>query len=176
MDVTAIGNFQAVGRFLADPGVQSAELIHDLGHEKARILLRRAAGESNAWLFEQWEWMQLALGLALLLILVFGNRPPKILIGICLLMMAIVLAQRFVMTPMITTMGRVLDFLPADPNLPEKKKFWAFHGAYSTAELLKLGLAVVVAISLVVRRRPDPLTFARESEAAEETAARRPRR
>jgi hypothetical protein len=174
MDVAAIGNFRAVNRFLADPGVPSAELIHNLGHENTRILLRRTAGESNAWLFEQWEWAQLGIGLSLLLVLLFGNRPPIFLIGLCLLMIAIVLAQRFFLTPVITALGRIIDFLPADPNLPDKKKFWAFHGAYSTVELVKFGLGLVIAGILVIRRQPDPQMFARESEVVEEIPARRP--
>jgi hypothetical protein len=173
MDVTAIGNFKAVNRYLADPGIQSAELIHTLSHDKARILLRRAAGESNAWLFEQWEWVQLALGLALLLVLLFGQRPPKILIGLCLVMMAIVVVQRFFLSPVIASMGRTIDFLPADGGLEDKKKFWAFHGAYSTIELVKLGLGLVVAGVLIIRRQPDPQTFAREGETLESIPAPR---
>jgi hypothetical protein len=175
MDVAAIGNFHAVDRFLADPGGPSAELIHDLGHDKARILLRRTAGEANAWLFEQWEWVQLGVGLALLLVLLFGNRPPKLLMGICLLMIGIVIIQRFLLSPVIASLGRVVDFLPPDPNIADRKRFWAYHGIYSTIELVKLGLGIVIAAVLIIRRQPDPQMFARESEALEAIPGRRPR-
>jgi hypothetical protein len=174
MDVTAIGNFHAVDRFLADPGIPSAEMIHDLGHDKTRRLLRRTAGEANTWLFEQWEWVQLGLGLALLLVLLFGNRPPKLLLGICLLMMMIVIAQRFFLSPVIASLGRVVDFLPPDPDIADKKKFWAYHGIYSTIELVKIGLGIVIAAVLIIRRQPDPQMFARESETLEAVPGRRP--
>jgi hypothetical protein len=174
MDVTAIGNFHSVDRYLADPGVPSAELIHNFGRDNTRILLRRAAGESNAWLFEQWEWVQLGVGLGLLLVLLFGNRPPKLLLGICLLMMAIVVVQRFFLSPVIASLGRLIDFLPADPGIADRKKFWAYHGFYSTMELIKIGLGLVIAGVLIIRRQPDRQMFARESETLEAIPTRYP--
>jgi hypothetical protein len=170
MDVTAIGNFRSVDRFLADPGIPSAELIHNFGHENTRILLRRAAGESNGWLFEQWEWIQLGVGLCLLLVLIFGNRPPKLLIAICLLMVGLVLVQRFALTPNIVRLGRLIDFLPPDRNLPDRAAFALYHRASSTLELVKLAFASMIAGILIVRRRPDPQMFAREGAFTEEGA------
>jgi hypothetical protein len=175
IDTAAISNFHAVDRFLAEPGAPSAELIHSLGHDHTRILLRRAAGESNAWLFEQWEWVQLGVGLALVLVLVFGERPPKLLIMLALVMTAIVLVDRFALSPTIAKLGRLIDFLPADPNLPDRKTFGVFHGIYSSLELVKLFLGFAMAFILIVRRKPDPQMFAREGELAEDAVPpRRP--
>jgi hypothetical protein len=177
MDVTAIANFHAVERFLADPGIPSAQLIHSAGHDNTRVLLRRAAGEANGWLFEQWEWIQLATGLALLLVLIFGSRPPKIPIALCLLMMVLVVVERFVLTPNIIRLGRVIDFLPAGPQLPDRVSFGVYHGAYSLVDILKLVCGFAIAGILIIRLRPDPQMFAREAESeAESLPARHPGR
>jgi hypothetical protein len=174
MDITAIANFHAVDRFLADPGIPSAELIHNAGHDNTRILLRRAAGEANGWLFEQWEWIQLGVGLCLLLVLIYGSRPPKVPIALCLILIVLVLVERFTLTPNILRLGRIVDFLPADPKLPDRVSFGVYHGAYLLLELGKLVVAFAIAGILIIRRSPDPQMFAREAELAEAVA--QPRR
>lgn len=170
MDVTAIVNFRAVDRFLSDPGIPSADLIHTAGHDNARVLLRRAAGESNGWLFEQWEWIQLVTGLALFLVFLFGERPPKIPMALCLLMMAVVLVERFALTPNIVRLGRIIDFLPADPKLPDRVTFSAYHGAYSILDIVKIAFGFAIAGILIIRRQPDPQMFAREEAQAKQAA------
>jgi hypothetical protein len=168
MDVTAIVNFRAVDRFLNDPGIPGAQMIHNTGHENTRVLLRRAAGEANGWLFEQWEWIQLVTGLALLLVFLFGERPPKIPMALCLLMMVLVLVERFALTPNIVRLGRIIDFLPADPKLPDRVAFSAYHGAYSILDVVKIVFGFAIAGILIIRRQSDPQMFAREAEAAQE--------
>jgi hypothetical protein len=154
-------NFHLVERFLADPGIPSAELIHSSGRENTRVLLRRAVGESSGWLFEQWEWMQLAVGLCLLLVLIFGDRPPMIPIALVLLMMALVLVERFALTGNIIRLARVVDFLPPDPKLPDRVSFGRYHSSYAAVEIAKLLAGFAIAIILIVRTQPDPQMFAR---------------
>jgi hypothetical protein len=169
MDATAIANFHSVDRFLGDPGIPSAELIHNFGHGHTRTILRRAAGETNGWLFEQWEWIQLGVGLCLLLVLIYGSRPPKLLIGLCLVMILLVLVERFALTPEIVRLGRIIDFLPDDPKVPDRLTFGVYHGAYSAVDIIKLLVGFTIAGVLIVRRQPDPQMFAREAEIAEQT-------
>jgi hypothetical protein len=164
MDVTAIVNFHAVDRFLADPGIPAAQLIHNAGHENIRVLLRRTAGEANGWLFEQWEWIQLVTALSLLLVFIFGSRPPKIPMALCGLMMILVLVERFALTPNIIRLGRIIDFLPAGPQMPDRVGFNWYHRAYSMLEIAKLVAGFAIAGLLIVRRQPDPQMFAREAE------------
>ena len=163
-DLTATQNFKSVERFLADPGVVAAQDIHTLGHAETRVLLRHLVAEQNRFYFEQWEWVELGIGLSLLLLLVFGSRPPKLPILLTLLMLSIVLGQRAGLTPQITRLGRLLDFIPPTTESAERSTFWILHGIYSGVELLKLALGLVIAGVLVIRRNPDPKLFARESE------------
>jgi len=166
-DAAAIANSRAVEQFLADPGIPAAELIHNVGRENTQMLLRRAAEEANDWLLEQWEWIQLGIGLCLLLVFIFGTRPPKIPIVLCLLMMILGASERFALTPNLIRLGRVIDFLPSDPKLPDRVSFELFRKAYLGVEGAKLLLAVAVAGILIIRRQPDPAMFAREAELAD---------
>ncbi len=168
MDVTATANFHSVDRFLADPGIPAAELIHGAGHDNTRVLLRRAASEANGWLFEQWEWIQLVTGLGLLLVFIFGNRPPKIPMALCLLMMILVSIERFALTPNIVRLGRIVDFLPAGPQLPDRVNFNVYHGAYLILDMVKVALGFAIAGILIIRFGPDPQMFSREAELSQE--------
>jgi hypothetical protein len=154
MDMVATQNFHSVDRLLAAPSPQAEEKIQALGgRDAARAFLRYQVAEQNRWYFETWERIQIGLGLALLFVLLFGSAPDKLLLLLALLMFAIVLVMRFFLTPEITQLGRVIDFVaPATPS-GDRTRFWTFHGAYSASELVKLGLGIVLVVLLVRRRK-----------------------
>jgi hypothetical protein len=106
--------------------------------------------------------------------MVLGSREHKVTIGMVAAMLAIVLAFRFVLTPQITELGRVLDF--EAPSLPSdaRSRFWDFHTAYSTAEVVKWILGLAVVGMMVVRRRKR--REAPDDPAAIEDSVRRARR
>ncbi|MDQ6678209.1 MAG: hypothetical protein M3Z09_13045 [Acidobacteriota bacterium] len=164
IDLVAVHNFRAVERFMSDPGIRYAEQIHTAGRAETRSLLRHLAAEQNRFYFEQWEWVQLALGLSLLLLFVFGSRPPILSIVLCLAMLIIVLIDRFGLTPQITALGRSLDNLAETAQSGERKVFWVLHNAYSGLELVKLALGFGIAGRMIIRRKPDQAMFARESQ------------
>ncbi len=161
MDFAAIHNFRSVDRFLAAPGPLAAEKIRDVGgRAEARTFLRAQAAEVNRYLFEQWEYAQLALGVLLLMVFVFGHGDaPRIAMLLTVLMLCIVGVDRFVLTGQITRLGRLLDY----PNTPgaDPALFWRLHGIYSGLELLKLALGASVAGLLLIRHK-DRSRFVRE--------------
>lgn len=164
MDVITRENFRAADRFLASASVQAVVQIHTLGHDNTRALMRSFASEQNRWSIEQWERVQIGTGLCLVLLLIFGSRPPKIPIGLSLLMLIVVLVFRFGLTPEITRLGRIVDFLPPGAPGSEQRSFAAMNNAYTILELAKLAMGFTMAAILLIRRRADPEMFARESE------------
>jgi hypothetical protein len=153
MDLVATGNFRSVDRALAAPPAQFAQEIQAFGgHDTARIFLRHLVSEQNRQYFAAWEQVQIVLGAALFLVLVFGTDASRLALLLALLMLAFVLVMHFFLTPEITRLGRAIDFVPPGAPSGERTRFWVFHGAYSASELLKLGLGIVLAV-LVVRGR-----------------------
>jgi hypothetical protein len=75
------------------------------------------------------------------------------MLGLSLLLLAIVAAEHFLLTPRITEMGRFID--DVKPSDPQYKTFWMLHGFYSGLDILKMLVAVVLGFLLVVRRKPD---------------------
>ncbi len=165
MDVVAIQNFRSVDRLIAEPGSGAAAQVRLIGHDQTRLLLRRLAAEQNRWYFENWERIQFGIALALGLVLLFGVYPNKLRLLLCLLMFLIVATDRFVLTPVITKLGRALDYLPAFAPSAERVRFVTFHRVYSWLELAKLGLGFFLTGALLLRRRHDRGRFARNADA-----------
>lgn len=160
-DVAVTENFNTIDTFLQTPGniAASAEL-NNIGRDRERLLLRRNAGEENTWIFTNWERVEVAIGGALFLVLLFGGRPQKLLLGLCLAMTAVVAAQHFFLLAPIADLGRRVNYLPASD--PESVKFWRLHGVYSGLEIAKILLALVFAARLTLRWKPDRDLFVRE--------------
>jgi hypothetical protein len=164
-DVAVTQNFQAVDRFLEAPGsVSTSAALNAVGRDKERFILRRNAAEENNWIFLNWERVELALGGVLFLLLLFGERPQKLLIVLCAAMFVIVAAEHFYLTPLITDLGRRVEDLPATD--PDVKTFWMLHGFYSGFDILKLLLGFAFAVRLAIKRKPDQDHFVREYAAS----------
>ena len=163
MDFVATQNFQTVNRVMTSLDLRVVEAAKKVGDPEAtRYVLRYFAGEANRYLFEQWEWTELALGLALLLVLLFARSYQKLAMGLCLAMMFVVAAQRFYLTPRITMLGRELDFSPA-----ASRRFAAFHQVYGIVEIGKLALGFGLVLRLLIRQRASKKAFVREYEREE---------
>ena len=154
MDMVATQNFHAIDRMLAAPPDRVAKQMQEMGGPvPARVLLRYEASEVNRLFFENWETVQLLLGLMLFLVLLFGSKPGKFPLFCALAMLAIVAAERFAMTPAIIRLGRAIDFVPTGAESGERSQFWALHSAYSITELVKIGIGLALAVKLFLWSR-----------------------
>jgi hypothetical protein len=139
MIMVATQNFRSVDRLLAEPRT-AAPIVEQLGRQQARTFLRYQVSEQNRWYFETWEKIQLGLGAVLVAIAWTKLREPRIFAPLVTLMFALLLAERFYITPEIVRLGRLIDFVPQAASSPERDTFWRFHGAYSAVELVKLAI------------------------------------
>src|SRR5260370_42621696 len=82
MIMVATQNFRSVDRLLAAPG-RGGEQVEKMGRSEARTFLRYQVSEQNRWYFENYEKIQLALGVALL---AAASRQSKLFFGLPALM------------------------------------------------------------------------------------------
>jgi hypothetical protein len=158
MDFVAVENFHSVSRVMGSLDVRAVETAKKVSDPDAlRQLLRYFAGETNRYLFEQWEWAELLLGLALLLVLLFGRTYQKFAMSLCVLMMVIVVVQRFKLTPAITELGRELEF-----STSASRRFASYHAAYGYVEIAKIAMGLMMAVRLLIRRGSSKKAFVRE--------------
>jgi hypothetical protein len=158
MDVVAVSNFRTVSVVMGSIDLRAVETAKKVGDPEAlRQMLRYFAGEANRYLFEQWEWAELFLGMALLLVLLFGRTYQKFAMTLCVLMLLIVAGQRFKLTPAITQLGRELEF-----SASASRRFATYHAAYGYMEVTKIVMGLAMALRLLIRRGSSKKAFVRE--------------
>src|SRR5579862_7543167 len=153
MGMVAAENFQTVDRLLLDPQPSAAVELKTMGHEFSRMLLRWQAGEQNRRMFATWETAQIAIGMAVFFVLLFGSTESKFSLSLALLLVVLVLLQRLVLTPMMTGLGRLIDFVPLTVRSVDRIKFDVLHKGYVGLEGAKFLIGLVLAGKLVIRSR-----------------------
>jgi hypothetical protein len=148
----ATQNFRQVDRLLSRTDPTATLHVVELG-ANARPMMRFQASEINRWLFRSWEILQLFGGFAFLFVLLFWGQEDKFVLGGILLLLALTMLQRFLLTPEIVALGRMLDFVPANLPSGERTQFWIAHSAYSGVELAKWAVMLVLTGRMVFSSR-----------------------
>ena len=122
--------------------------MQQLGQPQTRDLLRYLSSELNRLYFQMWNVAQLVLGVLVLWLIAGSSRHDpastrRAVRGV-IAMLAIVVAMLVWLTPSIVSLGRSLDFVPRDPAPPGMQRFWVLHAAYTSLEMFKLVVGIVV--------------------------------
>jgi hypothetical protein len=148
----ATQNFRQVDRLLSRADPAATLRLKPLG-ENARLILRYQASEQNRWYFQKWETIQILYGAVFFFVMLFGSRENKfVLLGV-LLMVALVMVQKFLLTPEVVALGRLIDFVPANQQSPERTRFWILHTTYTGVELGKWAVAMILTGQMVFSRK-----------------------
>jgi len=132
-----MASFSSVDDVLEDPPAAANDYIKVLGPASARTLLRHLAAEQNRRFFSAWELTQLGIGAALLVTLVVDPDRSRLLLSGTGVLVLIVIAEHFLITPHLTVWGRAIDFLPPEAPSPERFRHAQFHTFYSWLEVAK---------------------------------------
>jgi hypothetical protein len=146
------GSFGSVDRLLARPHAVAMAQFKELGRADARLLLRYQVAEQNRWYFENWEVAQIVMGALFFFFVLFATRENKFALLLILLMISGVLVERFMLTPAMISIGRMIDFVPPDTPSGDRTQFWVLHSWYWGVELVKLMLGLTLAARLISHR------------------------
>ena len=154
----AFGNFKITDRLLLTPALPgAAKAIETLGSVDARYLLRHQVGEINRGLFEYWGLTQLAFGLVLFCLLLFGTLVSKKTLAVSFVLVVLVAANQFAVMPSMVGLGRAVEFSDSTKFPSQRRQLGAMEGLYWTFEGLKvltgLGLAGLLVLSRTERKR-----------------------
>jgi hypothetical protein len=153
--VVAPTNFHLIDELLVGSDNPSFRaLVDDVGRARTRELLRYLSSELNREFFWLWNVGQVALA-GLVLALSWRASPHRVrhTILAAALLVALLL---IVLTPMITNVGRSLDFVPREPPPPQLARFGLLHVLYTGLDLAKLAcLALATFWLLRPERRPS---------------------
>ncbi len=153
MDMVATQNFRSVGLLLGSPAPQAAAAFAKLGEDDARMLLRHQVSEQNRWYFETWGAIEVAISASLLLVLLLGSIEKQFSLLLALLMMLVAIVQRFLLTPRMIVLGRLIDWVPVGDLSDDRSRFWELHNAFVGLEILNWLLALLLGLALIFRTR-----------------------
>ncbi len=115
-------------------------------------MLRHLAAELNRYYFTVWGWIEIGLGVLLVLLAVRGLKPAKFTIGFSV-MLALSAIMIFYLAPRMVVIGRALDFVPRDPKPPSLAEFGFLHASYSILDSIKLLVGIWMAVALARSER-----------------------
>jgi len=119
------------------PPSELARPLSMMSEFEARQFPRYIASEINRSMFERFGLIELALVLAIAITLFMHgySRAATVLSGVLLLL---VCASSFLLTPQLVAQGRVLDFRAAEMFQEERARFANIHALYGVLTLLRL--------------------------------------
>jgi hypothetical protein len=161
LDIIATHNLKSVDTLLNSPPPGAAKLIEGLGHDSARLLMRHQASELNRVYFENWGLAQVLIGIAVFALLLFATQEGKRAVAISLALLVLAALMRFILPPDLVNYGRQLDFAGQHTVAGEYARFAGVHRAYGVAEVVKLGLGLVLLGLLVPRHHRKRRSFAK---------------
>jgi hypothetical protein len=152
--VVAPTNFHLIDELLA--GSNNARfhaLVEQLGPATARELLRYLASELNRVFFLRWNVAQLLIG-GLALWCCWQPPRERRTCRLTLAALLIVLLLLAVFTPLITSVGRSLDFVPREPAPAQLGRFQLLHVAYTALDLCKVACIALATYRFIRKAEP----------------------
>ena len=143
----ATRSFATVERVMKGEEPQFVETTRPLGEASTRLVVRYTAAEINRSLFHGYGALQIGLG-AILFLLVWLQKPRNAFdLGLVTAMLVLAVILTVGITPLVTTLGRSIDFLPRNPPPPVMPRFWMLHGTFTALD----GAKLLAGIGLLVR-------------------------
>ncbi len=146
------GSFSTVDRVLRTSDPHFAEYSRALGQGQTRVVLRYLASEINRNCFRAYGWGQVALGLLLLVMLLWQRPRDTFALVVAGAMLALVVVLTLIITPQIVALGRSLDFAARDPMPPGMARFRALHAAFTGLDAIKALAGLTLLVRWVARR------------------------
>ena len=148
--------FHSVDGVLASPPPSVAKAVEALGPGPTRNILRYQVSEANRMLFEIWGWVQVGLGLTVVVLLLFLSNAGRSSLWLSVAMLAMAVMMNSLLIPRMEDTGRQMAFsVHATPaELADRyQRFEWMHFGFSAFELIVVALGAILLVLLLRSRR-----------------------
>jgi hypothetical protein len=145
-------DFQTIQDVLSQPDPAVAERVKALGAHEAYLLMGHVASEQRQRTIRSWEDVQLVLGLGFFFFLLFGTREGKLPLAMALLLVGMVLLERFLLTPEALSLARIASFATGRAASAEAIRRMVLSSTHEGFEIVKWLVEAALAAVLVLRR------------------------
>lgn len=153
MDWITHENQDAVDRMLSQMNPAVTLRLKVLGAEPSTVLLHYEIAEQTRYCVDIWEMAQITVGAGFFFFLLFGTSEDKISLALSLVLLILVLAQHWIVTPEVNGLGRLLDFVAPSAMAGERAKLQVMQYTYLGMEAGKAVLQLALMSVLVGRGR-----------------------
>ena len=136
MWMVAIKNFQIVEAILETPTESFQGVASMFPVETLRLLMRYQASEVNRLFFESWGIIQ--IGISAMVARLTWQWGRRLYFATAIILLAICLVLQFYVVPEVIRLGRIIDFISRQSDLPDVTLFWRFHHIYTSLDIVKL--------------------------------------
>jgi hypothetical protein len=163
-------NLASINDSMTNNNAEAQRILAQLGTESARMYLGSMAALENTRLLSGWEITQAPLGI-LTAVMLFLERPRRILVALPVVMLLLVGFEHVLLTPEIAWLSQALAF-GKETSLAQRGRLDNIHRIYGFVETAKLLTGVVLAALLFMMRasrrgrRPSRSGDLRERQAA----------
>ena len=145
-------DFQTIQDVLSQPDPAVAERVKVLGAHETYLLMGHVASEQRQRTTRNWENLQLVLGLGFFFFVLFGTREGKLPLAMALLLVVMVLLERFLLTPEALSLARIATFATGRASSGEAVRRMVLSSTHEGFEIVKWMIELGLAAVLVLRR------------------------
>jgi len=145
-------DFQTIQDVLSQPDPPVAQRLKALGAHEAYLLMGHVAAEQRQRTIEKWEGVQLILGLLFFFFLLFGTREGKLSLAMALLLVGMVMLERFLLTPEVLSLARIAGVTPGPVPSGEDARRIILSYTHEGFEIAKWTIQAALGAVLVLRR------------------------
>jgi hypothetical protein len=145
-------DFQTIQDVLSRPDPAVAERVKVLGAHETYLLMGHVAAEQRQRTIRNWEDVQLVLGLGFFFYLLFGTREGKWSLALALLLVGMVLLERFLLTPEALSLARIAGLAHSHAASGEDVRRMVLNSTHMGFEIAKWIVELSLAAMMVVGR------------------------
>jgi hypothetical protein len=145
-------DFQTIQDVLSQPDPALAVRVRALGAHETFLLMGRVQWEQRQRITERWESIELVIGLGFFFFLLFGTHEGKPTLAMALLLVAMVGLERFLLTPEVLSLVRIVGFAPKHAASAEDLRAMVLGYTHQGFEIAKWIAQAALVAMLVVRR------------------------
>jgi hypothetical protein len=144
-------DFQTIQDVLAQPDPAVGERMKALGAHETFLLMEHVTAEQRQRTIRTWENVELLFGLGFFFFLLFGTREGKLPLAMALLLVGMVVLERFLLTPEALALARIASF-KAGRASGEAVRRIVLSSTHEGFEITKWMVEAALATVLVLRR------------------------
>jgi len=145
--MVCFNNVASIDQAMQNTESEARQVIAETGTESAKMFLSSLSAMENTRLLSGWEFGQAPLGL-LAIVVLFLERPSRLLIVLPVVMLLLVGFEHFLITPEIGWLSQALAFVPDGTAVAQRGRLENMYRIYGFVDAAKVltggGLAILL--------------------------------